>query len=82
MARKCTEYLSNLSDYLDGELDEGLCEELENHLRGCNNCRIMVDTLKQTVSLCRDGQPEKLPPSLENKLNNLLRKRWHQKFGK
>lgn len=82
MAKKCTEYLNTLNDYLDGELDDSLCEEIEEHLRGCNNCRIMVDTLKQTVSLCRDGQPEKLPPSLENKLNNLLRKRWQQKFGK
>jgi hypothetical protein len=41
----------------------------------------MVDTLKQTVVLCRDGKKEKLPPSIENRLNNILKTRWQKKFG-
>ena len=81
MVRKCREYLNDLNDFLDGELPEELCEEIENHVGQCNNCRIMIDTLKKTVTLCREGSSEKLPDVLAGKLNNLLAKRWQEKFG-
>ena len=82
MGKKCLEYIKELNDYIDGELDTDLCEEIEKHIGHCNNCRIMVDNLKQTVTLCREGKAEKLPETLENKLNNLLKARWDKKFGK
>lgn len=82
MAKKCHDYISGLNDYLDGEIDPELCEEIEKHIGQCENCRIMVDTLKQTVTLCREGQPERLPEKLESKLNNMLKERWEKKFGK
>jgi len=82
MAKKCAEYIGGLNDYLDGEVSPELCEEIEKHVGECENCRIMVDTLRQTVSLCREGRNERLPAALESKLNDLLREKWRQKFGK
>ena len=79
---KCGKLIQNISDYIDGEVDESLCGELKEHLTGCDNCRIMVDTLKQTFFLCRDGKKENLPESLQNKLNFLLKKKWDEKFNK
>jgi anti-sigma factor RsiW len=80
MSKSCRDYIEGLSDYLDGELDPDLCSEIERHVGQCDNCRIMVDSLRQTVRLCRDGRSEKLPPELEHKLTDLLRKRWKRKF--
>ena len=74
--------MSNLTDYIDGELDPELCEEIQKHVGQCQNCKLMVDSLKQTVRLCCDGKEQKLPESLEKNLNNLLKARWEQKFGK
>ena len=82
MAKECHEYIEGLSDYIDGDIDPELCAEIEKHLGECENCRVMVDTLRQTVKLCREGRQEKLPRELEGKLNNLLRRRWEEKFGK
>lgn len=82
MAKKCEEYISGLADYIDGDIDSELCEEIERHIGQCKNCRIMVDTMRRTVTLCREGVPEKLPEALESKLNNLLRDAWAKKFGK
>lgn len=82
MAKKCLDYINELNDYLDGEIDSSLCAEIEAHIGQCNNCRIMVDSMRQTVQLCREGKPEQLPAELENKLNNLLKERWEKKFGK
>ena len=82
MSGKCPDYINGLNDYIDGEIDPELCAEIERHLGQCENCRIMVDTLRQTVTLCREGQRERLPEALEAKLNNLLREHWRRKFGK
>jgi predicted anti-sigma-YlaC factor YlaD len=82
MSGKCPEYVNELNDYLDGELDDVTCAEIEKHLGECNNCRIMVDTLRQTVALCRGGKKEPMPKVLEDRLNNLLKLRWDKKFGK
>lgn len=80
MGNKCYDYIQGLNDYLDGEIDPKLCEEIERHIGECKNCRIMVDTLKQTVTLCREGKEEKLPKELESILNNILKEHWGRKF--
>jgi anti-sigma factor RsiW len=48
---KCEALLGSLSDYVDGSLREELCREIEEHMAGCENCRVVVDTLKKTVFL-------------------------------
>ena len=82
MAKKCHDYISNLNDFLDGEIDPALCEEIEKHIGQCENCRIMIDSMRQTVKLCREGREESLPKELESKLNNILKNRWDKKFSK
>lgn len=78
--KECKKYIQEIVDFIDGEIDESLCAELTEHLKSCENCRIMVDTLKQTVVLCRDGKIEKLPPGLEARLNKNLISKWEEKF--
>lgn len=82
MGKSCHDMISNLNDFVDGTAEPGLCEEIQKHLGHCNNCRLMVDTLKQTVTLCCDGKEQALPPELEARLNSMLKARWEKKFGK
>ncbi|HEX7434602.1 MAG TPA: zf-HC2 domain-containing protein [Anaerolineaceae bacterium] len=49
----CQSLLCLLSDYVDGDLSEELCQEIEKHTAGCDNCRIVIDTLRKTISLYR-----------------------------
>jgi anti-sigma factor RsiW len=79
---ECRKHIQDIADYIDGELDAKLCRELEAHLKDCSNCRLMVDTLKKTVILCKDGKKEELPESIRSKLTDAVRKRWEAKFGK
>ncbi|MEA1979449.1 MAG: zf-HC2 domain-containing protein [candidate division Zixibacteria bacterium] len=81
MSEKCLEYIADLNAFLDGDLPDELCIEIEKHVGECNNCKLMVDTLKMTVKLCREGKSEDLSPSLNDKLNILLKKKWNKKFG-
>ena len=47
----CGEFPESLSDYVDGILGDALCKEIENHMADCEDCRIVVDTLKKTIYL-------------------------------
>lgn len=47
----CEKMLELFSDYIDGSLRQSLCLELEKHLVGCQNCRVVVDTLRKTIEL-------------------------------
>ncbi|MEY4566358.1 MAG: hypothetical protein RLY14_1328 [Planctomycetota bacterium] len=77
----CEELLKALNDYVDGaELTE-ICEEFSEHLAGCNPCQVVVDNIRQTISLYRDGQPYEIPSSFETRLQDCLKKRWEEKFG-
>lgn len=49
----CQELLGHIHDYIDGELEAKLCAELEQHLAGCEDCRVMVDTTEKMLILYR-----------------------------
>jgi RNA polymerase sigma-70 factor, ECF subfamily len=78
----CHDLIKQLSAYADGELDSVLCADLERHLAGCPNCRLMLDRLTMTVKLCREGRCEDLPPELQQKLDMVLAEKWRRKFGR
>ncbi len=47
----CEQLLGSLSEYIDGELTPELCEEIEKHLSGCDDCRVVLNTTKRTIDL-------------------------------
>jgi anti-sigma factor (TIGR02949 family) len=69
----CAELFAQLSDYIDGELEAAVCAELEDHLAGCPDCRVMVDTVRKTIYLYRTGAPHELPPDVQERLYRLLK---------
>ncbi len=73
LAATCQEIKQQLSDYLDGDLDPALCAELEHHLRGCDNCRVMVDTLNKTILLYREYGRAPAPAGAHERLVRVLK---------
>ncbi len=65
---KCSEFLHELTNYLDGVLDEPTKVELENHLSWCHNCYVVCDTTKKTIEIYRDSQLYELPEDLRSRL--------------
>lgn len=78
----CDELLQLLNDYVDGTLDLSRleCQRFAEHLRGCNPCQIVVDTIRGTVQLYKAGEPYPLPPEFAQRLQQLLRQRWKARF--
>jgi predicted anti-sigma-YlaC factor YlaD len=58
----CHHLLDSLSDYIDGELGGELCAEIDRHLQGCDNCRIVIDSLRKTVTLYRASAEDTTMP--------------------
>lgn len=67
---RCRDLAAQLNDYLDGELPFDLCAELEAHMSGCADCRVVLDTLGQTLRILHslDDPPRPLPPDVEARL--------------
>jgi anti-sigma factor RsiW len=67
-----------LNEYVDGTVDPGICEAFEKHLAGCNPCQVVVDNIRQTITLYKDGKPCALPVKFRRKLHDALRERFNQ----
>jgi anti-sigma factor RsiW len=72
MSVECREHLGCLSDYVDGDLAPEMCAELERHMAECGDCRIVVDTLRKTVSLYRNYGHEALAEATKDRLYAVL----------
>ena len=68
----CHDLLDGLSDYLDGEASSELCAEIERHLAECHKCRVVVDTLRKTVTLYRQLPQPEMPAPVRERLYKRL----------
>ena len=62
----CEELLAALNQYVDGELEPGICEPFQQHLNGCNPCQIVVDNIRQTIALYKAGSSSTCRPRSTN----------------
>jgi len=75
---KCEDLLKLLNEYVDGTVDPALCAEFETHLAGCNPCQIVVDNIRKTITLYKNGEPYELPLEFRQRLHQALRQRWKE----
>ena len=79
---KCADLLRMLNDYVDGDIDPGICQEFEKHLAGCNPCQIVVDNVRKTITLYRNEQAYPLPAAFRARLHRALRDRQLSRHAK
>jgi len=61
-----------LSEYIDKELDARTCKQIEAHIQDCKPCQACLNTLKQTVKLCKNLETHQVPEALTRRLKNAL----------
>lgn len=70
---KCDQLIQSLGDYIDGDIRPEVCAALEEHLKGCPNCQIVVDTMKKTIYLYHDeAEKDEIPVEVKDKLFHKL----------
>lgn len=68
----CKAMFAELSDYLDEQLDESLCEEIERHMSDCGPCQAFLATLEATIEQLRQPATDSALPENTSKLRNQL----------
>jgi RNA polymerase sigma-70 factor (ECF subfamily) len=74
--RRCREMFADLSNYLDDELDDSLCEELEKHMKGCEPCVQFLASLEKSIEQCRHEAGQSPDPNAAAKLRRELLSRY------
>jgi anti-sigma factor RsiW len=72
MTMSCRELFERLSEYVDGELPQAVCREIQQHLQDCAPCIAFAKTLKKTADLARRLPDEPMPAELAANLRSFL----------
>ena len=70
----CQEILTNISGYLDGELDASACDAIDRHCLECASCAALVNGLRETVGLCRQAATAPLPDAVRQRARESVRR--------
>jgi anti-sigma factor RsiW len=68
----CEAVARELSNYIDGEVNAALRQDLEIHLQGCEHCTVVMNQVKMTVDLFCDAEPVELPSDVRSRLYEAL----------
>lgn len=68
----CKDVVKLVSSYLDQDLDPDICKLIDTHTGGCKECDSMLDTLKKTVELCLQYEPNEIPKIRKGKIRKEL----------
>jgi anti-sigma factor RsiW len=75
----CKKVILQLTSYLDGVLDSTMRNDLEQHLSGCTDCRLVVDTCRKTIQIFCNSEPVPLPEDVRSRLHTALLERFRRK---
>ncbi len=68
----CKEIFSSLSLYLDKELDDSLCKEINRHMSKCNPCKAFLNSFIKAAELCKKFKPKEITKIQKVDLNKAL----------
>ena len=64
----CKQFLQELNDYLDPNVDSVTKVHLEAHVTQCPNCFVIVDTTMKTLQIYRGMEPQAIPEDVQSRL--------------
>jgi anti-sigma factor RsiW len=72
----CQNFLEEMSDYIDGSLEQELRVSIEAHLAKCPNCWVVFDETRKTVKIFQSMECKPLPQQVQDRLLEALEKNW------
>lgn len=71
----CKQFLQELNDYLDPNVDSVTKVHLEAHVTECPNCFVIVDTTKKTLQVYKGCEPQLIPDDVKSRLWEALERK-------
>lgn len=72
MVVNCEHVWSEISNYLDGEVDPTLRAAMEEHLKGCKRCTAVLDGTRNVVRVYGDDRLFELPAGFSQRLRQRI----------
>ncbi|MEW6681419.1 MAG: zf-HC2 domain-containing protein [Nitrospirota bacterium] len=72
--KPCLQRLARLSAYIERELPPGVRDEIRSHMTRCEDCRVMLRTLRKTIALCRRARATPPPRRVSQRVLAALRR--------
>jgi RNA polymerase sigma-70 factor (ECF subfamily) len=77
-AARCKALFAELSNYIDEQLDDSLCEELEKHFDNCQPCKVFLSSLETTIEQCRKAPPDSPNSQVATKMRKQLMENYYR----
>ena len=77
----CKEFMQEISDFLDEDVDQELRSKLDKHIAECPNCFVILDTTKRTIQVYKGLDPQPIPEDIHNRLMNAIDRKVSAKAG-
>ncbi len=71
----CHRVLQELSNYLDEDIDPGLRAAIEEHVRGCHRCSVLLDSTRKMLYVVGDERVFEIPGGYSERLHKALAER-------
>jgi len=72
MVVNCEQVWSEISNYLDGEVDSELRAAIEEHVRGCQHCTAVLEGTRNVIQLYGDERMMEVPLGFSRRLHQRL----------
>jgi len=77
----CEDLLRAMNSFVDGDTASPKCRRFAAHLANCPTCQVVVDNIRQTITIYRDGVEVSLPADFQSCLRETLRRRWAERVA-
>ena len=68
------EIVKQICDFMGEDLDAPACREVAEHLQSCPTCQVQLDTIRRTVTICREMEDKKqIPSDVNDRLFKVLK---------
>ena len=71
----CKDFLKELGEYLDENLDAEIRSKVERHITECPNCWVVADTTRKTIRIYKGMDPHPIPSDIEARLMQALERK-------
>ena len=68
----CTEFLAILDDFIDESIAAETRAEIEQHMKKCGHCEVVVNTTRKTIEIYRCHEIYELPADVSERLHSAI----------
>lgn len=69
---KCEKVLEELSNYIDEDVEPGLRAAIEEHVRGCHRCSVLLDSTHKMLYVVGDERVFEIPAGYSKRLHERI----------